>query len=88
MSGDEFRDYSKNTHGPLTARIPGLKKYVQNHSLPDSEEGEPPVAGVYFDSVEATQNTLASPKGEAADLPNFTDADKTTTVIVAEVEVA
>lgn len=93
MSGDDFRDYWKNTHGPIAAKMPGLKKYVQNHSLPDPGEGEPPVAGiaeVYFDSVEAMQEALSSPEGEAAlgDLPNFTDAERTTTVIVDEVDVA
>ena len=91
MTGDEFREYWQNTHGPIAAKMPGLKKYVQNHAL-TTEEGEPPVAGVaevYFDSVEALQDALASPEGEAAlaDLQNFTDADATVTVIVDEVEV-
>jgi uncharacterized protein (TIGR02118 family) len=90
MSGDEFRDYWRNTHGPIAAKMPGLKKYVQNQALM-TEEGEPPVAGiaeVYFDSVEAMQDALSSPEGEAAlaDLSNFTDAEKTTTVIVEEVD--
>ena len=90
MSGDEFRDYWRNTHGPIVAKMPGLKKYVQNQALM-TEEGEPPVAGiaeVYFDSVEDMQDALSSPEGEAAlaDLPNFTDAEKTTTVIVEEVD--
>ncbi len=55
MSGDEFRDYWRNTHGPIAAKMPGLKKYVQNQALM-TEEGEPPVASiveVYFDSVQA-----------------------------------
>lgn len=90
VSGDEFRDYWKNTHGPIAAKMPGLKKYVQNHAL-TTEEGEPPIAGiaeVYFDSVEAMQDALASPEGKAAlaDLGNFTDADATVTVIVDEVD--
>ena len=90
MSGDEFRDYWRNTHGPIVAKMPRLKKYVQNQALM-TEEGEPPVAGiaeVYFDSVEDMQDALSSPEGKAAlaDLPNFTDAEKTTTVIVEEVD--
>jgi len=62
MSGDEFRDYWRNTHGPIAAKMPGLKKYVQNQALM-TEEGEPPVAGiaeVYFDTVKAMQDALAS----------------------------
>jgi uncharacterized protein (TIGR02118 family) len=44
---------------------------------------------VYFDSVETMQDALASPEGEAAlaDLPNFTDAERTITIIVDEVDV-
>ena len=44
---------------------------------------------MYFDSVEAMQEALSSPEGEAAiaDLENFTDAEKTATVVVDEVEV-
>ncbi|CAA9424083.1 MAG: hypothetical protein AVDCRST_MAG80-131 [uncultured Rubrobacteraceae bacterium] len=91
MNGDQFREYWKNTHAQKAAKMPGLRKYVQNHALA-TEEGEPPVAGiaeVYFDSVEAMQEALSSPEGEAAiaDLENFTDAEKTATVIVDEVEV-
>ena len=91
MSGDEFRDYWRNTHGPISAKLPGLNKYVQNHALA-TEEGEPAIAGiaeVYFDSVETMQDALASPEGEAAlaDLPNFTDAERTITIIVDEVDV-
>jgi uncharacterized protein (TIGR02118 family) len=91
MTGDQFRDYWKTTHAQIAAKMPGLKKYVQNHAL-TTEEGEPPVAGiaqVYFDSVEAMQEALSSPEGEAAiaDLENFTDAEKTATVVVDEVEV-
>ena len=91
MNGDQFREYWKNTHAQIVAKMPGLKKYVQNYALA-TKEGEPPVAGiaeVYFDSVEAMQEALSSPEGEAAitDLQNFTDAEKTATVVVDEVEV-
>ena len=91
VSGDEFREYWQNTHAPIAAKMPGLRRYVQNLAL-TTEEGEPPIAGiaeVYFDSVEAMQDALASPEGEAAlaDLANFTDADATVTVVVDEVEV-
>lgn len=91
MNGDEFREYWKNTHGPIAAKIPGLNQYVQNHSLA-TEEGEPDVSGiaeVYFDSPGAMQDGLSSPEGEAAlaDLPNFCDAERTTTVVVDEVDV-
>ena len=30
----EFFDHWQNHHGPLAARVPGLRRYVQNHAIP------------------------------------------------------
>ena len=32
MGRDEFRRYWRETHGPLAAKLPGLRKYVQAHA--------------------------------------------------------
>ncbi|MGH3089956.1 MAG: EthD family reductase [Rubrobacteraceae bacterium] len=93
MSGDEFRDYWKNIHAPIAKRIPGFRGYVQNHALPDAETGEEPeysgFADLYFDSPEALQAGLDSPEGQEtlADVPNFCDPERTTSVVVEEVKV-
>jgi uncharacterized protein (TIGR02118 family) len=92
-SGEEFRRYWRETHAPIAEKIPGLRRYVQNHALPDPESGaEPAYAGfaeLRFDSPEALQQGITSPEGEAAltDLENFTDTEKNTSVVVEEVEV-
>jgi uncharacterized protein (TIGR02118 family) len=41
MSADEFRSYWKETHAELAKKIPGARKYLQNHAVSDPE-GEAP----------------------------------------------
>ena len=85
---DEFQRYWRETHGPIAARIPGLRGYVQNHA---ADRGNVPyaVAELYFDSPEALQAALATPEGQAAlaDLGNFVDAQQTGLAVVEEVRI-
>jgi uncharacterized protein (TIGR02118 family) len=88
---EEFGSYWKNTHAPMLKEIPGLKGYVQNHALPDPEGNKPPYDGfgdLYFDSLEAMQEGLASPEGEATlvDIPNFCNTERLVRVFVDEVK--
>jgi uncharacterized protein (TIGR02118 family) len=74
----------------MMQQIPGLRGYVQNRALPDPQGNEPPYDGfgeLFFDSLEAMQEGLASPEGEAtlADIPNFCDTQKLVRVLVEEV---
>ena len=92
MDRDEFRRYWRDVHGPLAARIPGLRKCVQNHSLPDSASGDLPCDGIaelWFDSPEAMRAGFASPEGAAttADIQNFLDPDRVGEMVVEEVSV-
>ena len=92
MDRDEFRRYWRDVHGPLAARIPGLRKYVQNHPLPDAASGDLPCDGIaelWFDSAEAMRAGFASPEGTAttADVPNFLDPDRIGEMVVDEVEI-
>lgn len=80
MSRDEFRAYWKDTHGPISAKIPGLRKYAQHHSIPDAN-GEPAFDGLAilsFDNADYLEQALSSPEWEAAlaDAPNFLDGDR------------
>jgi len=91
MDRDEFRRYWRDVHGPIAARMPGLRRYVQDHALP-GVFGEPPCDGIaelWFDSEEAMQAALASPEGVAtlADVPNFLDRDRIGEMVVEEVTV-
>jgi uncharacterized protein (TIGR02118 family) len=88
QSWDEFQRYWRDTHGSIAARIPGLRKYIQNHA---TDRGNVPyaVAELYFDSPEALQAALATPEGQAAlgDLGNFVDGEKTGMAVVEEVRI-
>ena len=92
MDRGEFRRYWRDVHGPLAARMPGLRRYVQDHALPGTS-AEPPCDGIaelWLDSPEAMQAAFASPEGVAttADIPNFLDPDRIGEMVVEEVSVA
>ena len=92
MGRDEFRRYWREVHGPIAAKIPGLRKYVQNHAVPNPASGDLPCDGIaelWFDSPQALQAGLASPEGVAttADIPNFLNPDRVGEMVVDEVEV-
>ena len=92
MDRGEFRRYWREVHGPLAARMPGLRKYSQNHPLPDPSQANLPCDGIaelWFDSPEALQAALDSPEGAAtmADIPNFLDPDRVGMMVVDEVAV-
>jgi uncharacterized protein (TIGR02118 family) len=88
QSWDDFQHYWQEEHGPIAARIPGLRRYIQNHA---TDRGNVPyaVAELYFDSPEALQEALATPEGQAAigDLGNFVDGEKTGMTVVDEVRI-
>lgn len=35
LSVEEFQRYWRDTHGPIAGRIPGLRRYVQSHVVPE-----------------------------------------------------
>src|SRR3990172_2531575 len=91
MGPGEFRRYWREVHGPIAARMPGLRKYVQDCPLPDSSRVLPcdGIAELWFDSAEEMQAAFASPEGVAtmADSPNFLDMDRVGEMVVKEVAV-
>jgi uncharacterized protein (TIGR02118 family) len=78
MDPEQFRAYWTTTHAALGKRIPGLRRYVQNVTIPNMLPGAPPCDGVgelWFDSPAAMYTALGSPEAQAtmADVPNFCD---------------
>jgi uncharacterized protein (TIGR02118 family) len=78
MSVEDFQTYWREVHGPIAARIPGLRRYVQCATLPElyAEESPPDFDGVaelWWDNIEAMQQARATPESEAtaADASNF-----------------
>src|SRR6266699_4962808 len=44
MALEPFRAYWRDVHGPLAAKIPGIRRYEQNHlALTESENGRSPI---------------------------------------------
>ena len=84
--------YWAEQHGPIAAKIPGLREYVQNHAV-GAPDGNPPFLGIaelYFDDEAAFGVGAGSEEFAAAiaDLVNFADETKLPTAFVEPVTIA
>ena len=74
-------------HTAIVRKIPGLKKWVQNHSaeLPNATAADG-IGELWFNSAEAMQQAFASPEGIAGmeDGKRFADMEKTYALVVDE----
>ena len=93
LSIDEFQRYWRETHGPIAARLPGLRRYVQCHVLPelyDRPSAEGPAydgaAELWFDDLDALREAMRSPEVQAAreDERNFIDHSKVFAIVTEE----
>ena len=80
MSVEAFQRHWSDVHGPLGAKIPMVRRYVQCHVRPSAyRDGRQPtydgVAEVWFDSTAAMRESATTPEFHAvrADEPNFID---------------
>ncbi|HVN19498.1 MAG TPA: EthD family reductase [Dongiaceae bacterium] len=90
LSPEQFREHLEQTHAALAKRLPGLRRYKQNHVSADAKRRHPgwdAIVELYFDSRESMEAAWASPEGAAsdADLPLFADLNRTTWSVVEEV---
>ncbi len=84
MDRAEALRYWREKHGPIVAKVPGLRRYVQQHAV-GAPEGDPPflgVASLYFDDQDAFAAAMASEELSAAveDVANFADPQLTTAI--------
>ncbi len=91
LSVEEFQRYWRETHAGIAARIPGVRRYVQCHTLPGSYAGESApaydgAAELWFDDEDALQRAMASPETQAAreDERNFIDHSKVFYLVTCE----
>jgi uncharacterized protein (TIGR02118 family) len=82
MGVDEFQRYWREVHGPLAARIPVIRRYVQSHTRRAAYEGgrAPAWDGVAITWFDSTDDMRASAKSAEyaatrADEPNFVAPD-------------
>ncbi len=77
MSVQDFQSYWLNVHAPMIAQVPGMRRYVQSHSLPevyvDYPQAYDGMAEAWFDDMDAYASALASPEWRAVvvDAANF-----------------
>lgn len=86
---EQFQEYSRITHMPLVSRVPGLKRYVVNHTAMNPSgvaDACDAVAELWFDSPDAFQSALGTPEAAAAlgDQPNYLDMARTHMLFVEE----
>ncbi len=91
MNAETFQDYWRTTHGPLVAKIPMIRRYVQCHTrLTAYRDGRQPVydgvAEVWFDNTDAMWESEKIQEYAAvrADEPNFIDVTRLTFIITKE----
>jgi uncharacterized protein (TIGR02118 family) len=91
-SPEEFTQHFAEHHRPLVAQLPGLRRLVINHVLPDPN-GPPPaydaIAEDWFEDPAAMAAAFASPEGQAvlADAHVFLDMSRLQILVVAEEEI-
>jgi uncharacterized protein (TIGR02118 family) len=88
----EFQRYWRETHGPIAAKLPELRRYIQDHVIADPSQDDRPhdaVAELWFDSAEAFHAAMSSPVGQAtlADAATFADMDSVRILLTEEVTV-
>ena len=89
LSAEEFAANLRRIHGPMAERIPGLRRYVQNHVVSDPGRKHPgwdAVIELYWDDRVSMEAAWRSPEGAAATkhLEEFADLSKSTWAIVDE----
>ncbi len=94
MSVEDFQSYWREHHGPLAVKIPGLRRYIQNHP-PIEHYGSrnaplcDGVAEAWFDSLEDLKRSTETPEMKAvrADEPNFIDTSKLIFIVTEDIEI-
>ncbi len=82
MSVEDFQGYWRNTHGAIVSRLPGLRRYVQSHTLLGGyRNGQPAADGLaelWFDDSNALRGlaNTAQMRAVLADEPNFVDMSR------------
>jgi uncharacterized protein (TIGR02118 family) len=91
LSPEQFHKYWREVHGPLAAKIPQMRRYVQSHVRPSAyrDGGNPPLNGVasaWFESTATMREAEKTAQYSAVrnDEPNFVDQPKLSFIITRE----
>ena len=89
ISAERFHAILRDEHGPMAERLPGLRRYVQNHVAADPNRRHPgwdAVIELYWDDWESMEAAWRTPEGEASTnhLAEFVDLARSTWSVVKE----
>lgn len=90
ISVDAFADYWRTTHAEIVTKLPGIRKYVQSHTLASGyRKGEPVYDGIaelWFDDTQVMRTLVQTPEYAAVrtDEGNFIDLSTMGSIITEE----
>ena len=88
LSQGAFRDYWRNRHPDVVTRLPGIRRYVQNHvtGVLRGDLGWDGIAEVWFDDIHSMRANVGSPvlADIRADEANFIAAGSMVSMVTAE----
>lgn len=90
MSVEEFQRYWREVHAPIAGAIPGLRRYVQCHVVPEIYARQTPpfdgAAELWFDDLDAMRAAMRSDEVKAAleDEKNFIDHGRVASFVTVE----
>ncbi len=90
LSVEEFQRYWRDVHAPIAGAIPGLRRYVQCHVVPELYDRQTPpydgAAELWFDDLDAVRVAMKTPELAAAleDEKNFIDHSRVASFVTIE----
>lgn len=89
LSIERFQAILRGDHAQMAERIPGLRRYVQNHVEPDPNRPHPgwdAVVELYWDDWASMEAAWATPEGRRSTehLEEFVDLSRSTWSVVKE----
>jgi uncharacterized protein (TIGR02118 family) len=87
LSREQFTQHWREVHGPIAQRLPGLRRYVQNHLAGDNAAADG-VAELWFDSSDDMQAAFGSDVGKETVLDGANFLSGQQVMVAEEVEMA
>lgn len=89
ISEEQFHAILRNEHADMAERLPGLRKYLQNHVVKDPNRKHPgwdAVVELHWDDWSSMEAAWLTAEGQAATkhLAEFVDLDRSTWSVVQE----
>ena len=83
LTREEFGQHWRTRHAAIVRELPGIRRYVQNHTTAEGNEVDG-IAEVWFDDIDAMRANVGRPELDRirADEPNFLDTRTMGTLVV------